>query len=608
MTIFRLYQTIGIIGVGLLCSCSPPVMRSLLPPHSRGYYLDYHITPLPADKHSLKVTLKLPADAPRCDTFCFAEQVPGTYEIRHYAKFIRNLVAIGIKGDTLPCVLVDTAFFLLDTTQSVSHLSYEVLPTYDAAMDSVMLFGGTYFNDGCYQINPYAVFGFFRKLTDKPVRIIPEVPRDWSIGTALMQDSSRNLYADDLFELLDSPILLGDISYAAFKYNEKRCFIYTHSDRGNVRSKDLKRVLRGAIQDADGFLEGFLVDNYSFLVNVIKDTIGHIGAHEHLHSSIYGFGGQKKSIIKTLLKLFARHELLHTLSPLSLQSREIYDNKYTGRHPVSHLWFYEGIAQWAAFKMMLMSHAVSAEQFLNVMSNTLTNSDTEIDSLSLIDCSNRALVSDGMVSDIYRRGLIFGALLDIHLINKTAGRVTLREVLLKMKDRYPPGRPFDTDSLFQIIASFSDPEVKGFLEHYLQTNDTLPIREEFGRLGISYSSKKRHPQIKAGLGVIPYNDNVSGRMIVRDVYTENRSTGYESHDTIVTVDGENFLLGGTNPELIRRLFFSSPGTSYTAVVLRDGKEVTIHAKTVPYYLRHVFSVQDEVNPRVLALRHIWMTR
>jgi predicted metalloprotease with PDZ domain len=583
-------------------------MRSLLPSNSRDYYLDYHIKPLFADKHSLKVTLDLPADAPRCDTFCFADQVPGAYEIRHYAKFIRNLVAVGTKGDTIPCVLVDSSFFMVDTTQSVSHISYEVLPTYNAKTDSVMLFTGTYFNDGCYQINPYAVFGFFRKLSGKPIRIIPEVPPDWSIGTALMEDSTGNLYADDLFELLDSPILLGDISYAAFKYNEKRCFIYTHSDNGNVRSKDLKKVLRNAIQDADNFMGGFPSDNYSFLVNVINDTIRRIGAHEHLFSSIYGFGSQKKPVIKTLMKLFARHELFHTLSPLSLQSREVYDNKYTGRHPVSHLWFYEGVAQWAAFKMSLMSHAISAEGFLNVVSNTLTNGDTEIDSLSLIDCSDRALMSHELVADIYRRGLVFGALLDIHLINRTAGRVTLREVLLKMKDRYPLGRPFDTDSLFQVIASLSDPEVKGFLEHYLKTNDTLPIREELGRLGISYSSKKQHPQVKAGLGFYPYNDKVSGRMIVRDVFTENSSTGYKPHDTLLTVDGENFAIGGTNPELVRRLFFSSPGTSYTAVVLRNGKEVFIHAKTVPYYLRHVFSIQDEVSPEVLALRHIWMTR
>jgi predicted metalloprotease with PDZ domain len=561
-----------------------------------------------ADKCRLNVTLYLPADAPPCDSFYFASQVPGSYEIRYYAKFIRNLVFVGKKGDTIPWTFVDSSCFILDMAKPIDHISYEVIPTFNSTIDSIMLFAGTYFNADFFQINPYGVFGFLPNIIDKPLRILLKIPGDWSIGTALPQDSNRNLYANNIFELLDSPILLGNLSYAAFEHNNKRYFIYTHSENGKVRARNLKGILKDAVKDVDCFLGGFPVDNYTFLVNIINDNIRHIGAHEHLCSSIYGFGGQKKSSIKEMMELFARHELFHVLSPLSLQSTEIYENRYTGKHPVTHLWFYEGLAQWATFKMLLVNHRISVEKFLNVLSYSLITGDTKIDSLNIIDCSRKTLDYHDMMQDIYRRGLVFGALLDVHIINKTAGQVTLMDVLRKMKEKYPPGRPFESDSLFQIIASLSHTEVKEFLVHYLQTNNPLPTREEFGRLGINYISKEQHPRLKSDFGFFPYNDEVSGRLIIRGVFNENQSSGFKPYDTLLTVDGEDFILHNTDPELVKRLFFTSPGTSYTATVRRNCKDTVVHAKTVPSYLRHVFSVNKDASPQALALRQVWMTR
>jgi predicted metalloprotease with PDZ domain len=604
----RFQTVICIFVIGLFCSCSPPVTRSLLPANSREYYLTYNITPLFTDVPSLKVVMNLPADAPLCDTFHFADQVPGSYELRHYAKYIQNFVVIGSKGDTVPCTLVDSSCFVCDTIQPIDHICYKVLSTYNAKADSIKFFAGTYFNAGCYQINPYAVFGFFNNLVDKPIKVMLEIPGDWTIGTALRQDSIGNLYADNTFELLDSPILLGDLSSAAFTYYGRSFFIYTHCDNGDVRSKGLKGILKKAVGDVDNFLGGFPSGNYTFLVNIINDTMRYSGAHEHLHSSIYGFGNHKKRYFKEIMPVFARHELFHVLSPLSLQSREIYENKYTGKHPVTHLWFYEGIAQWATYKMMLLNHRISAREYLNVVSNALTIGDTKTDSLTLIDCSKNVLKYHDIAGEIYRRGLVFGAVLDVHLINKTAGRVTLKDVIRKMGEMYPAGHPFDTDSLFQIIATLSDPAVKAFLEHYLQTNDILPIKEVFGVLGIDFEFRKDHPLVKAALGFIPYNDKVSGRCIVREVFNENRSSGFQAYDTLLTVDGEDFLLHGTDPDLIRRLFFSPPGTSYTAVVRRNGKETILHPKTVPAYLRNIFAIREYTDPKSLALRKIWMTR
>jgi predicted metalloprotease with PDZ domain len=421
-------------------------------------------------------------------------------------------------------------------------------------------------------------------------------------------DSLNYLYAKNTFDLYDAPILAGPIKTTSFLQNNRPVFVHSYSKNPLYSAQSFKRTLKRAVKDADHFSPDGTPEPYTFLLNVFTENPEDIGAHEHHCSSVYALYAETPAQLKPLLGMMARHELFHRTVPLSLQSMEIKNNNYLGLHPVSHLWFYEGLAQWATFKMQLINGSLSERRLCAMVRNELYSSDIKKDTVSLITASNAVLENHGLLEQFYRRGFLFCTLLDLYIIQKTNGRVTLRDILLSMAKTYPPGRPFDSDSLFSLIAAQSTPDVYEFCENHLYRNDPLPIRELFQNIGIRYIEKERSSRMLADFGVLSYRDMKNRRMVIAGIYNDGPVTGFQPGDTILSIDGADFYLSFACGPIISRLFFTAPGTGYTAVVNRKGKEHTIRGRTVPFYNRHVFYFDNEYGTHALTLRKVWASR
>lgn len=600
-------------GGAMLCAavvlfhCTPRAVRPVIETGSRDFYLDYRVAPVAGNDTTVRVILDLPAQGPPCDRFCFPLQVPGQYDTHCYGKYVRDLVMSGPDGDTLDYRFVDTACFVLDTLSCVRRIVYDLPHSYGAKADSLPLFAGTYFSSTVWLLNSYAAFGFFPKLIDKPVRIRLTVPEEWTLGTSLVMDSAGALYADNYQHLQDSPILAGLLSRRVLSHNDRNYFIYRYNEGPRISIWRLRRKVRAAVKDVDHFVEGFPSRNYSLLFVFADDELPGFGAHEHAHSSVYSMGVPRDRKMVRSMDWVIRHELFHTVVPLSLQSTEIHDLDYLEPRAVSHLWFYEGLTQWATFKMQLNNGTLDSRRYLALVGNMLRLQDTKEDSLSLVTLSRKALNNRRILPDIYRRGMVFGAVLDIYIVAKTRGRTTLREVVLTMKNRYPPGTAFAADSIFDIIASLSHPSVKEFCTDYLVENRRRSLLKAFADIGIDYEVRQTHPQVKAGFGFIPASRKKPLPIVVGGVYKEAKGFGYEPGDTLVRINGRE-LDEYSLPSIVRPLLTSSPGKSYTAVVLRDGKRETVVAQTVRYYRRHVIEIDQNADTSARELREVWEER
>lgn len=595
--------------VSCIClSCSPPILPPLLAPGTERFSLDYHVQPVSGKAETVRVTLTLPQNAPPCDSFCFALQVPGSYERRPYATFVSGIVFITSAGDTVIPKMIDSAIYTVNEPLALSRIVYDVASTHTRPHDSLPEFAGTRFDDSYWQINTYAVFGFIPRLMDQPIRIVLDIPGEWRIGSALPADTLGHLFASSTFELFDSPILAGNLSRSAFVENNRPVFVHTISSGRAIRSTFFKNTLKKSVREADAFIPSASRDPYTFLLNVLPEKPFSVGAHEHRRSSICSLYVKNPGSTKHLLGIMARHELFHRTIPLSLESREIRNNQYLGIHPVSHLWFYEGLAQWATFKMQLMNGTMSVKKFCTVLRNELYIGDTKKDSLGLIAVSESVLDRHRSLEQFYRRGFLFCTMLDIFIIEKTKGHKTLRDVVLALNAAYPHGRPFDADSLFGMIASMTNPGVLEFCENHLRKNEPLPMQSLFNTIGIRYVPMQSHPRMLADFGVLAYKDLTTRRMVVTGVFNDAPECGFKPGDTLLTIDGEDFYLDASCARAIGRLFFSSVGTAYSAVVMRNGKEWTIRGRTVPYYNRHVFFVDNTASQESRVLRKIWTSR
>ncbi|MBN1759870.1 MAG: hypothetical protein JW863_16205 [Chitinispirillaceae bacterium] len=598
------FPTSVIAVLCLLAGCSPKILRTVIPDNSRKFALDYTATVVFDPETTLQVTVTIPPSTPTGDTFCFPVSVPGTYSAVKYGKYISHFSAHGRNGEEISSEKKDSAYYILDSSVPVRKITYIVHQTSESNEDSLPLFAGTRIGKNMGVINPYAVFGFFSHAPQLPVRVGLHLPENWLIGTSLVTDSSGYFYADSYDRLQDCPIIAGRMTESGFKNGNKQFFIYTCSDDPSISSRCLKRVVRKSIRDADFFLNGSLPPDYCFLFSITDDSLVRIGALEHRTSSLYGMITGTFRGMKSALSWIIRHELFHTMIPLSLRGSEIDKHDYLDSLPVDHLWFYEGIAQWAAFKMQLINGTMSPEEYLGMLSGQFTISDTKEDTLDFITLSRNVIKKKSLISDVYRRGFQFNTLLDMCIIEKTKGETTLRETILKMRELYPQEHPFPADSLLQIIARLTHPDVGTFLERSLRFNEPVNRSELFSAVGLSYARLEKSPLVKSEFGIYLYVDDHSDRLFVQGVFPEGRNFGYRNGDTLLTVNGQT-VDRQSFAAVVYRLSSGEPGKAYTAEVRgKDGELRTIEARTVPHYVRHKISIENSDN----SFFRDWVTR
>ncbi len=589
------------MGVVLLSTCAPRVTRPILREGNREFEIDISARVRTDPDTSLEVTMDIPAEVGNIDTLCFPPLVPGSYTVIKYGGYVRDMVALDDSGDTISFTVFDSTYYLFD--ESPTRITYRLIPT-TAGDDSIPRFAGTHFGTEYWLLNTYAVFGYIPALQDKPLRVQLSVPEAWTVGTALDMDSSGALYADNYRHLYDSPILAGDLTEAGFTHNERTYFIYTYSENPGVQAHGLRREIQSGVKAADAFLDGIPTDRYWFLIMVHDSISVSAGAHEHRKSSIYSLTGDLWAV-RDILDLVVPHELFHTLIPLRLQSEEIRKIDYIGTNRVRHLWFYEGLAQYSAYKMLLCAGEMSLDEFLDETRSVLVSNELAHDSVSLDSLSRAALYDRKLLIDIYRRGFVLGLALDLHIVVESSGEETLRNVLLKMRDRYPLGNPFPTDSLFAIIADLSVPSVEPFLKkHVLEISD-YALNRLFDHIGVVYNAREPHPIFESNAGFLPIPDDKSNRLVVGGIYPSVEETPFEEGDTLISINGEQVYADEFSIEF-RGLLLSPPGRTFTAVVARGRKEISFPAKTHQFYRYHTTEIRVGVDRRKRLLRDAWM--
>jgi predicted metalloprotease with PDZ domain len=541
---------------------------------------------------TLHVSLKFPEFMPPCDSFCFPIIVPGTYEKVKYGKYISDFKAYNADGNAIPYHKLDSAVFRFDSLQPVRSIEYVVNQTFTYKSDSILVFIGSKFGSKHCILNLHAIAGFFPQLMDKSIRIHFVMPDNWKVGTSLETDSSGYLYAKSYHELLDNPIIAGNITNYAFQKDSIKYFIYVYSDSASITARRLKRDVISAVEDFHSFIPSPQYTYYSFLFNFLNDSSSSIGALEHRQSSLYTVASREFSKINGNVDWVIRHELFHTITPLSLKGSEIKDKDYLSDREVTNLWFYEGLAQWAAFKMQLINGTIDLDDYLKILGNSLTFQEFQDDSLSVIQLSQRAFKTKENLPIIYRKGLIIGTLLDLKIIELTNGKKTLREVLLELNKQFSSGQTFASDSLITIISELTHPDIRPFIDSLLFSNDLSGIEGLFKTFDIKYVKRERHYFFKSDLGIAMYYSPSKKRYVIEGVDKEARQYGFTIGDVLQSINGNTITSSLYIPEL-KDLFISSPGMSFNVVVRNQKGEIhTIQAKSVPYYIRNKFEINS----------------
>jgi predicted metalloprotease with PDZ domain len=534
--------------------------------------------------------------------FQFASTAPGTYQLMDIGRYVRSFKAFDETGNEISTKQLSTNQWEISEPTKTKKINYTIAETWDTPVDKNIVYAmsGTSLEKDHAVINGQAVFGYFHGKQKDPVYIKLDYPSDWLIGTALQKDSDGFYEAKDYDEVVDSPIMLGTLTKSSQKIENTTIDIYSYSKSGKVSADALMTMLEDIINATSQFTSGLPVNHYTFLFHFENMTMG---AWEHNYSSFYVFGeAELTDQFAQQIKSIAAHEFYHVVVPLNIHSELVNNFNYEKPTMSQHLWLYEGTTEWAAGILQLRDYLMTLDEYLKEFNKKLQMNDFYDQSISLVDLSLNSTEKQDQYPNIYQKGAVVAALLDIRLLELSNGTKGYREVINQLYKDYGVNKPFSEKDFFAEFVNRTYPEIGDFITRYIKGTEKLPVKEYFAKLGIEYKENVGVDSSKIALGFgLGVKD---GKLAITSV-TVPQEGGVKANDYVVKANGEDINLQNAQAKFsyLNKL---KVGETVALTVERDGELKEVKITMQPRQIKHQFKVLDNVSENQLTLRSAWL--
>lgn len=548
-----------------------------------------------------KVTLLPEKLTEKNKIYQFAATAPGTYQIMDIGRYVRSFKAYDKSGSEILVTNISTNQWEISRPQSVYKIEYSIAETFDTPMNENPVYPmcGSSLEDDHALINGQTVFGYFNAMQKYPIEIKLEYPDNWIVGTALEKNNNGFYYAPDYDYVVDSPILMGNLTKASAKIENTVIDVFTYSKKGLIKSESILTGLEDILSATNQFLNGLPVERYVFLFHFENFSAG---AWEHNYSSIYVM---KEDALNerymTELRSTAAHEFFHIVTPLLIHSELVANFNYEKPVMSKHLWFYEGVTEWASDILQLRDYIMSIDDYLLQVRQKLNVNDNFDQSLSLTKLGVESTERQTEYFNIYNKGSVVATLLDIRLLELSKGKKGLRELILDLAKKYGAKKSFSEENFFNELVKMTYPEIGDFLNKYIDGSEKLPVKEYFAKVGIDYSESAGVDSSRTGLGFgIGFKDNSFVVVNVDPANADKLKTG----DVLYKFEGEEITMQNAQ-QLLAPLGKLKVGDSFKITILRNSEEHEASITMQPRQIKHVFKLIDNPSKEQSFLREMW---
>ncbi len=431
--------------------------------------------------------------------FDFVAFAPGVHSVLNFGRFVQDFEALDSSGTPIETERVHQNRWQLSDPTRVHRIQYTIEDTFDSEITEhrVLPCAGSGIEPNYSLLNTFAVLGYFADHLARPIELELDYESTWMVGTALPRRPDGVYHAPSYRRLVDSPLLLGDLTTVGIYVGDIEVDIFVHSPTQSIDAEEALFVAGDILEAAEAFLESSPVDRYVFLLDFFsidmmrRNRFRSMGALEHSFSSLYTFPAQPR-VLPGLSGTLA-HEFMHILTPLHLRSSIIAEFDYSIPTTDQHLWLYEGVTEWAADILRLRGSLISLEDYLQGIAQKILgarsyDSDYSLARLSLEWSTPKGLRQYG---NIYQLGALTGMMLDLRILELSNREKGLREVFVQLIERFGVERPFDDATFFQNFIEATYPEIEDFMERHIQNNEPLDYVTAFQKIGIEYRERDR---------------------------------------------------------------------------------------------------------------------
>ena len=537
----------------------------------------------------------------------FAATAPGSYQIMDIGRFVKVFKAFDKNGKRLKVKKRTKNSWEIYNSKNLQKVYYEILDTWDSNVQKNVIseMCGSSLEDDHALINGQAVFGYFQGQEETEIRLTINKPSNWNIATVLSNYDNHKYHAKNYLEIVHSPILAGNISSASLSVNGTDFTIYSYSKTGLIKANQLVEPMNTMLEAAENFMLDFPVKNYSFLFHFEDKTVG---AWEHPKSSTYVWEeSEYDDILEKELISVAAHEFFHTITPLSIRSEKIHNFDFTKLNSSEHLWFYEGVTEWASEMMLLRSDKITSEEFLERLSMKYVFMQFYDESYSLSKIGLNCFMKEGQeqYGNIYQKGAVLAALLDIKLLETSKGKYGLRELVLDLSKQYDLKNPFPEKKFYHIIDKMTDANFKRFKNEYIQGKKPLNIDKYFQYIGYRFHEQYQSdvPINEMGLDMEFSGSNFK----IENLSFEMYEYGLRDNDQILAINGKKLQVNTAN-EIIDDLLAEPLGAAYSMTIRRNGNKKRYQLRLLRKFaiFSNIFLLNEEASGEAKQLQKSWL--
>lgn len=434
--------------------------------------------------------------------FYFPKIVPGIYNDLNYGKFVSHFQAIDKKGKYLKVNQIDVNCWKIIGTKELAAIKYAVddgWEKFDFEGIRPYRSAENHFDSSVVILNANSTFGYFYHQENIPFRININKSEDLYGATSLPKTKiSKNedeFIVENYRILVDNPIMYSHPDTASISLPNILVNIACFSSSKEKISKELTEYITPLVKNQAKYLGGNLAtEKYTFILyhnqNHANKSYFADGLEHSQSTLILLYSPMDLEILKNNIFNLASHEFFHTQMPLGLHSYEIANFDFNYPEFSKHLWLYEGMTEYFTIHMPIKQNMETLDKFIHVIESKISGMKRFNNTVSFTQLSRNVMEMPDEYMNVYSKGPLINLCLDIKLRELSNGTYGVQNLVSDLMKRYGKDKPFIDDELFNDIYEITGyPEIKTFIEKYIEGNKELPLKDELQKMGLNLDNE-----------------------------------------------------------------------------------------------------------------------
>lgn len=449
--------------------------------------------PRPAT-HMLQVEAAVPTERRDSVDLMMAIWSPGYYRVEHYESRVSGFAARAADGTVLRFTQPAANRWRVYTAGRPSvNISYEVL----SQERSVTL---NWADDTLAVLNGAPTFITLTERARRPHDVRLELAGLWKqsiTSLAAAPDGAPNHYvARDYDELVDSPIVAGDLRIREFTVGGTRHVLASAGDMGAFDGERAARDLAVIVEAQRRFWGTLPYQRYVFL-NLFRRGGGGL---EHLNSTLLTSNAARLATPRAYLGWlqFVSHEYFHAMNVKRLRPVELGPFDYERPPSTTSLWISEGLTSYYGELLVQRSGLSQTTDALATLSSHIARvqhapgrlvQTLEQSSLDVWSGGVSGIGRDTMTTvSYYEKGPVVGFLLDARIRRVTNGRRSLDDVMRLTFARHSGERGFTAAEFQKAAEEVAGTSLAAFFRQTLASTDELDYTEALDWFGLQFTT------------------------------------------------------------------------------------------------------------------------